>query len=274
MKKILITIAGIWGIIFVILFLNSYGKVSVIETVNQYLQNDRVVTSKIGEKYKYNELMAPERTIKQGTDGEKICYLTFDDGPSENTVKILDILKQYDAKATFFVIGNCIGEETRKILERIIEEGHAIGLHANNHVYEKFYANETSYLKDYEDLYDTLKREYGIETALFRLPGGSACKFLYGRGSDYIKEMRERGFACFDWNVTGEDSIGKPTVESIQKNVYDRVFRYEEPIVLLHDSCIADKTVEALPGMLEEIKEKGYSFATLENREEYTFSKK
>ena len=67
------------------------------------------------------------------------------------------------------ILTSCIGEETRVILERIIAEGHAVGLHANNHVYEKFYADETSYLKDYETLYGTLKDEYGIETALFRL---------------------------------------------------------------------------------------------------------
>lgn len=263
--------AGVGGIISVVLFSQLYGRVFITETISQYVKKADKVSLASDKKYKYNELMAPEREVKPEMKGEKICYLTFDDGPSENTVKILDILKQYDAKATFFVIGNCIGEETKEVLERIIEEGHAIGLHANNHVYEKFYADETSYLKDYETLFETLKKEYGIETALFRLPGGSACKFLYGRGSDYIEEMRERGFACFDWNVTGEDSVGKPTVESIQKNVYDRVFRYEEPIVLLHDSCIADKTVEALPGILKEIREKGYSFATLENRKEYTF---
>ena len=160
-KQIVIT-----GIISLLLFCDFFGKVSVIETMNYYLHKDE---EKSIDKYQYNEFPAPEREIKKAVEGEKICYLTFDDGPSENTVKILDILKQYDAKATFFVIGNCIGEETREILERIIAEGHAVGLHANNHVYEKFYADETSYLKDYETLYGTLKDEYGIETALFRL---------------------------------------------------------------------------------------------------------
>ncbi len=222
----------------------------------------------------YHELIAPDREIAQTSEGEKICYLTFDDGPSKNTIKILDILKQYDAKATFFVIGNCICEDNREILERIVDEGHAIGLHANNHVYEKFYADETSFLKDYETLYKTLKDDYGIETALFRLPGGSACKYLYGRGSEYVSRMQERGFSCFDWNVTGEDSVGTPTVYSIQKNVFDRVFRYERPIVLLHDSSIADTTVDALPGVIERIKENGYLFMTLENREEYIFPNK
>ena len=86
--------------------------------------------------------------------------------------------------------------------------------------------------------------------------------------------MRERGFSCFDWNVTGEDSVGTPTVSSIQKNVFDRVFRYKKPIVLLHDSCIAHTTTEALPGILEKIKEEGYSFATLEHRQEYVFPNK
>lgn len=241
-------------------------SICILWQKNNFLQT---ITS-----YTYHELIAPERKIVVAPEGEKICYLTFDDGPSKNTIKILDILKQYDAKATFFVIGNCICEENRAILERIVEEGHAIGLHAYNHVYEKFYANETSYLKDYESLYTVLKEDYGIETSLFRLPGGSACKYLYGNGREYVSKMQQRGFSCFDWNVTGEDSVGTPTVYSIQKNVFDRVFRYEKPIVLLHDSSIADVTVEALPGMIEKIRDEGYTFATLEHREEYVFSGK
>lgn len=222
----------------------------------------------------YQELSAPEREVREVAEGEKICYLTFDDGPSKNTLKILDILGEYNAKATFFVIGNCIGEDTRPILERIVEEGHAIGLHANDHVYKKFYADKDSYLKDYACLYQTLKEEYDIETAIFRLPGGSACTYLNGQGTEYISRMRERGFSCFDWNVTGEDSVGKPTVFSIQKNVFDRVFRYQRPIVLLHDSSIAGVTVEALPGIIEKIRDQGYTFATLENAREYVFPNK
>ena len=219
------------------------------------------------------EFFAPKREVYPLKEGEKICYLTFDDGPSENTIKILDILKEYDAKATFFVIGNCLCEENKPILERIMAEGHAVGLHAYNHVYEKFYNSETSFLEDYKKLYEILKEEYGIETALFRFPGGSACKFNYGKGCEYVNQMQQLGFACFDWNVTGEDSVGNPTVESIQKNVFERVFQYEKPVVLLHDSCIADMTVNALPGILEKLKEQGYQFASLEHRKEYVFSK-
>ena len=240
--------------------------------VLELIINKSVVVETLGLVSK-NIFSAPERDIYPLQEGEKICYLTFDDGPSENTLIILDILKQYNAKATFFVIGNCLCEENRPILQRMIEEGHAVGLHAYNHVYEKFYASDTSYLEDYQKLYEVLKEEYGIETALFRFPGGSACKYNYGKGCEYVTQMQQRGFACFDWNVTGEDSIGNPTVDSIQKNVFAKVLQYEKPVVLLHDSCIADMTVNALPGILEKIKEQGYQFATLEHRKEYIFSK-
>lgn len=250
------------------------GVFMIITVTGIGISGERMNTQRISQtlnSFSYNELIAPERKISKTSPGEKICYMTFDDGPSDNTLKILDVLKKYQVNATFFVIGNCLCEENRPILERIVAEGHTIGLHANNHKYKEFYADETSFLKDYENLYGILKKDYGIETSIFRLPGGSACKYLNGKGKEYVSQMQERGFACFDWNVTGEDSVGTPTVDSIQKNVFDRVFCYEKPIVLLHDSCIADTTVEALPGIIEKIKENGYIFDSLEHREEYVF---
>lgn len=207
----------------------------------------------------------------ESTTQEKICYLTFDDGPSRNTEKILDILAEYDAKATFFIIGDEIQEDDRTILERMKKEGHAIGLHSNVHDFDKLYVNEAVCLKDYEAEYETLKKEYGIDTKIFRFPGGSACTYMNGNRKDYIRVMQENGFCCFDWNVSGEDSYGSPTVWSIQKNVFAHFFDYNKPIVLLHDSGIADMTVEALPGILERIEAEGYSFHTLENEEEYIY---
>lgn len=236
---------------------------------------DRVTRSKAAfaesEDAAYPKLMAPEREIHQPPEGEKICYLTFDDGPSENTEEVLDILLEYDVKATFFVIGQSLNEETRPLLKRMVEEGHSIGMHANVHSYEKLYANLDSFLKDYESLYVTLKEGYGIETGLFRFPGGSACSCLNGRGKQYIREMEARGFSCFDWKSSGEDSVGNPTVASIQKNVFATALKYDTPIVLLHDSGIAGRTVEALPEIIERFYAEGYSFASLENSSSYVF---
>lgn len=202
---------------------------------------------------------------------EKICYLTFDDGPSKNTIRILDTLKEFNAKATFFVIGNALTEENRPILERIIKEGHSIGLHANDHVYEKFYQNENSWEEDYHLLYERLKKEYGIETCYFRFPGGSACAYMKGDVKDHIKKMHEKGFLCYDWNVSGEDAVGNPTVKSIYDHVMKGALQYHTPIVLLHDSVVSEVTADALFEIMEGLSEQGYRFETLVSRKEYVF---
>lgn len=212
-----------------------------------------------------------EAASTKACEEEKICYLTFDDGPSHNTIKILDLLKEYEARATFFVIGNSLTKENKEILERIIREGHAIGLHANDHVYENFYRNENSCLEDLECLDRRLQQEYGIKTTLFRFPGGSACSFMKGNVKEHIAAMHNRGFTCFDWNVSGEDSVGRPTVEEIYQNVIKGALKYHTPIVLLHDSTIAEATTEALKEILKELRKQGYRFETLEERKEYIF---
>lgn len=209
--------------------------------------------------------------IKDVQKEEKICYLTFDDGPSLNTLSILDILKEYNAKATFFIIGNTLTEDNRYIVERIISEGHLIGLHANNHNYSDFYKDDSSWLADYEMLYTRLKEEYNITPDLFRFPGGSACTFMSGKSGDYVQIMKDKGFSCFDWNVSGEDSVGSPTPLDIYDNVLKDAIKYNTPIVLLHDSAVSGNTVTALPLIMEKLDKEGYVFHTLENRKEYIF---
>lgn len=202
---------------------------------------------------------------------KKVCYLTFDDGPSKNSEEILDILAKYDAKATFFLIGSEIREENRLIIERIIEEGHAVGLHSNVHRFEELYAGVDVCTHDFEAQYNLLKKEYGIDTKIFRFPGGSACSYMNGQRQAYIKAMREKSFVGFDWHVSGEDSYGNPTVWSIQKNIFEHIGGYERPIILLHDINTGDATVGALPEILEKLKKDGYSFETLDTAEEYLY---
>ncbi len=219
----------------------------------------------------FAQLEAPARQVSIPLEGEKICYLTFDDGPSSNTEAILDILKEYEAKATFFVIGEGLTKENEAILSRMKEEGHSIGLHAYNHSYEQLYASPESLLTDYEKLFTMLKNDYGVETALFRFPGGSACTYLKPNRRVCMDELRNRGFSCFDWQISGEDAVGYPTAESIQKNVLAKVFDYDTPIILLHDGRGRNKTVEALPGILKRLQEEGYRFSTLEHAPEYAY---
>lgn len=146
-------------------------SVLLLQTAAEKTGQKQIVFSELEEPLRFKELIAPVRHIRQPAEGEKICYLTFDDGPSENTEKVLDILAEHDAKATFFVIGESLDENAAPLLQRMSEEGHAIGMHANVHSYEKLYADMDSFLEDYENLYTTLKEDYGIDTALFRFPG-------------------------------------------------------------------------------------------------------
>ena len=201
----------------------------------------------------------------------KICYLTFDDGPSNHTEKILDILVEYDAKATFFVIGEELREERKPIINRLLKEGHAIGLHSSSHDFDKLYCGVENCVNDFLKEQQILKEEYDIEINIFRFPGGSACKYMNGQRKEYIQAMKEKGFKCYDWNVSGEDSYGEPSVWSIQNNVLSHWGNYTTPIVLLHDANVAKVTVDALPGILEKIKADGYTFKTLENADEYIY---
>ena len=202
---------------------------------------------------------------------KKVCYLTFDDGPSHNTEKVLDILKKYNIKATFFLIGSEIEQEERKILERMKSEGHAIGLHSTAHDFNKVYQGAETCVEEYLTEYELLKNEYGIDTHLFRFPGGSACTYMNGQRETYIRLMQKNGFLCYDWHVSGEDAVGNPTIYSVQKNVMENVSDFKCPIILLHDSRVSQVTVDALPGIIESLQEKHYTFHTLEEREEYIF---
>ena len=216
--------------------------------------------------YNKAETMNPHQVTQQ-----KICYLTFDDGPSNHTEKILDILAEYDAKATFFLIGEELREDRKPIIERIVKEGHAIGLHSNVHDFDKLYCSVEECVNDFKNEHQILEKEYGIDTKIFRFPGGSACQYMNGNRKEFIGAMQEAGFLCYDWNVSGEDSYGSPSVWSIQNNVFSNFTDYKQPIVLLHDANVAKVTVDALPGILEGIKAEGYSFKTLQGVKEYIY---
>ena len=225
-----------------------------------------VLCFSIYKKHDQAQVSNSERVTQQ-----KICYLTFDDGPSNHTEQILDILAKYDAKATFFIIGEELREDRKQIIERIINEGHAIGLHSMVHDFDKLYSSVDYCVQDFREQQEILKEDYGIDTCIFRFPGGSACYYMNGHREEYIQAMQKAGFRCYDWNVSGEDSYGNPSVWSVQNNVLSNYEDYTTPIVLLHDANVAKVTVDALPQILESMQAKGYEFHTLEETDEYRY---
>lgn len=202
---------------------------------------------------------------------EKVVFLTFDDGPSRNTVKILDTLKQYNVPATFFLIGENLTESGTEIAKRALEEGHMLGMHTETHQYDKIYRSVDSFLADYDKLASRFVEEFGECPAVYRFPGGSYSAYINPIKAELKGEMERRGFLCYDWNVSGEDSVGTPTAASIKKNIFDTIEGQEQPIILLHDSPCSNLTAEVLPEILEKLIAEGYEFRTLRDREPYQF---
>lgn len=202
---------------------------------------------------------------------EKVVFLTFDDGPSRNTVKILDTLKQYNVNATFFVIGENLTEDGIEIAKRALEEGHMLGMHTETHQYDKIYRSVNAFLSDYDKLASRFVEEFGECPAIFRFPGGSYSAYINPIKEDLRKELSRRGFMGYDWNVSGEDSVGTPTAASIKKNIFGTIEGQQQPIILLHDSPCSNLTAEVLPEILEKLLAEGYEFRTLQYREPYQF---
>ena len=217
----------------------------------------------------YPNLYANPRTEWSSyDDGVKICYLTFDDGPSENTLKVLDVLDQYKIKAIFFVIGEEIelNDKNREILKEVSDRGHMIALHTYSHDYRKIYASVDAFLADYEKVFNVIEEITGQRPYIYRFPGGSYNSSVKRIRKEIVAEMERRGFIYYDWNVSGEDSVGNPTSYSIIKNVKRDLTRYQLPVVLLHDGQINQMTAKALSAVIEMILEKGYIFGRLDER--------
>ncbi|MGE4214038.1 MAG: polysaccharide deacetylase family protein [Anaerotignaceae bacterium] len=196
---------------------------------------------------------------------EKTAYLTFDDGPSERTKEILDVLDEYGVKATFFVIGNKNEEET-KLYKEIVDRGHALGMHSQTHMYDKIYVSTESFLEDYNQLFTTIVNETGEKPVLFRFPGGSNNAYMVRNGTaDGIKEeMETRGFTYYDWNVSAEDAKYKfISANDIAWNVLEGARYKNLAVVLMHDSANKQTTVEALPAIIEGLREQGFAIEKL-----------
>ena len=224
---------------------------------------------------RYPNLYAiPKKEWEPAEEQGKICYLTFDDGPSKNTLQVLDVLDEYNIKAVFFVIGNeiLLNEENQQILKEVSDRGHLIALHTYSHDYKKIYASVDSFLTDYEKVFNIIEEITGQRPFMYRFPGGSYNSSVKWIRKDIINEMERRGFIFYDWNVSGEDSVGYPTTYSIIKNIKKDLTRYQLPVVLLHDGQTNKVTADALRQVIEKIKEKGYEFGRLDERFPCQFS--
>lgn len=186
-------------------------------------------------------------------DGIKRVYLTFDDGPSRNTEEILDILAEYQVKATFFVIGDT-SEEAKALYRRIVNEGHSIGIHSYSHRYHEIYASEEAFFEDFYLMSDYIYDVTGVRPDICRLPGGSSNTVSKIDMAVVVNRLNAQGVTCYDWNISGGDADGHGlSAEQIALNVISGVDTFQTSIVLLHDGKDKAQTVSALRMILDEL---------------------
>ena len=196
----------------------------------------------------------------------KVAYLTFDDGPSINTMKILDILDQYNVKATFFVIYH---KGMTKQYKAIVDRGHTIALHSYTHDYSKIYKSEKGYYSDLNKIHDYVKKTTGVDSRIIRFPGGSSNtvsnKYNKGIMKTLKSSVTKNGYYYHDWNVSSGDAGGINRKASVLLgNVKKGVGKKKVINVLMHDTGKSKMTtVEALPSIIEYIRKQGYSFEAL-----------
>lgn len=190
-------------------------------------------------------------------------YLTFDDGPSDNTYSILSYLEQYNVKATFFVVPNR-SEGCYAKLKAIAAAGHSIGVHSASHVYKDIYSSVEAYLDDFHEAWDIIYNATGIKTEIFRFPGGSVNDFNTETRDKIIQEMTRRGFRYYDWNVESGDVDGA-TWTDMYNSIPSDIANCYRSIVLMHDSNSTPNTVLVLGDVLHVLVSDGYKFDKINN---------
>lgn len=215
------------------------------ETANVKTSNDKIKETPTPKK---------DREVDQTKIKGKKVYLTFDDGPSKNTEKILEILDQYKVKATFFVIGKT-DEFSKQMYKQIYENGHTLAMHSYTHQYKTIYKSIGAYKKDIKQLGDLLFEVTGERPKYLRFPGGSSNTVSKINMKDVIRYVDAEGLAYFDWNVINGDATGKRLTEKqMVNNVISGVESYENAMVLMHDCAGKEMTVKTLPTVLKKLK--------------------
>lgn len=243
------------------------------DSIDQIVEETWVGVGPNGQSDTYDAAIISDKlmTYNYKNNGEKIAFLTFDDGTSTTvTPKILKILSKYGVKATFFLTGRNIengGVTAKDLVKDIFEQGHAIGNHSYSHEYKTLYPgrelNLTNFLADFKKT-DQLLQEIigeGFSTRVIRCPGG----FMSWKNMSQLREyMNENNMVSIDWNALSKDAEGvKKTASQLLYNVIETVEGKDIVVILMHDTYGKEETVKALPSIIEYLQTNGYEFKSL-----------
>lgn len=212
---------------------------------------------------KYPDLYVNPTEKVAPAKGDKVVYLTFDDGPSNLTPKILDILDTYEVKATFFVIGKS-DEKSKDMMKEIVNRGHTIAVHTYTHDYRKIYASVDAYLDDFYKEFQLIYDATGVKPDIFRFAGGSVNGYNKKTVNAIVAEMERRGFTYYDWNASAGDAEYGATKASIYRDSVNGIKTHTRSILLCHDTNAKGDTLSQLPSIIWEAKRNGYRFEKLD----------
>lgn len=213
------------------------------------------------------DLVMPDLPLGDGAatvvPNGKVVYLTFDDGPSAHTSRLLDVLDQYGVKATFFVVNTGY----LYLLPRMVASGHTVAIHCYSHKYDRVYASDEAYFNDLYQMQTIIQSYTGIAPTLVRFPGGSSntvsrkhCAGIITRVSQKLDEL---GYKYFDWNVDSRDASTARSKSEVVNNVIGGIKRRDYSIVLQHD--IKGYSVDAVESIIQWGLANGYTFRALDS---------
>ncbi len=276
-KRITILIIAILIIAAIVGFIciknkSSLGKVSeVVNEIQENIIDENVIEEKNEEVKKYNfEALNTEEferfdNIYKASDPKRI-FLTFDDGPTmQVTPYILDLLKNEDIKATFFVLGNRV-DANPELVKREYEEGHFIANHGYSHKYSAIYASSDAVIDEYYKTNQSIRDAIGNQeynSLAFRFPGGSVGGYYDSLKRATKQILREKGIASIDWNALIGDSEGLKTKEKLLNRFYETMKNQSSVVLLMHDAADKILTYEVLPEIISYCRENGYEFKNL-----------
>ncbi len=271
-------------IIVIILILTVIGLIITVQNVTEIIKQHKVYEQyeaqilalkkqeedKLAQIEKRKQEKMPKLTEEGRKNIEKIyhsetkrAFLTFDDGPSSVTPTILEVLKQENVKATFFVLGSNV-KQRPEMVKRIYEEGHYLANHGYTHIYSSIYASPQAVLEEFNQCNEAVRDAIGVpeyHSHLFRYPGG----LTGGKYAEIKNEAKElllqNDIVNVDWNaLTGDAETKEPTIEYEIKKIQETVANKSSVVILLHDAQAKKVTAEALPQLISYLREKGYEF--------------
>lgn len=267
-KKIIVVLCILLFILPVVLSIVLFSRVKKLENrIETIISENKLETGR--EEAMADIVSAKEKEIVTGSAIEeektKRVYLTFDDGPSKQTERVLNILKKKKVKATFFTIGR-EDEFSQNIYRRIVKEGHTLGMHSYSHIFKEVYGSLEGFKKDFYRISDHLEKITGVRPVFYRFPGGSSNSVNQLPIEQYTDFLKEQGVQYADWNVIAANGItDNVTKKDMVCSVMEGVAKYDTSIVLLYDSADKKMTADSLSAMIDSLQAAGYELLPMDD---------